>query len=140
MIGNIINEDQVGLIKGRKVSTLLKLIDDTMDYLNTSNLPGILFAVDYLWALNSVFKDFINWEFQRFGLGKSFCRWVKVLTANTESSINYMGWLSEPISVESGIRQGCPFSPMTFILGLELLALKMRSTPTIKGIKLPDLR
>ena len=49
-----------------------------------------------------------------------------------------MGWLSEPISVQSGIRHGCPFSPMAFILDLELLALKIRSTPTIKGIKLPD--
>ena len=27
---------------------------------------------------------------------------------------------------------------MAFILGLELLALKIRSTPTIKGIKLPN--
>ena len=61
----------------------------------------------------------------------------KVLTTNTESCINYMSWLSELISVESGIRQGCPFSPMAFILGLELLALKIRSTPTIQGIKLP---
>ena len=62
----------------------------------------------------------------------------KVFVANTESCIYYMGWLSEPFSIESGIRQDCPFSLIAFILGLELLALKIRSTPTIKGIKLPD--
>ena len=49
-----------------------------------------------------------------------------------------MGWLSEPISVVSGIRQGCPFSLIAFILGLELLALKIRSAATIKERKLPD--
>ena len=58
----------------------------------------------------------------------------EVLTANTENCINRM---TKPISVGSGIRHGYPFSSMAFILGLELLALKMRSTPTTKGVKLP---
>ena len=49
-----------------------------------------------------------------------------------------MGSLSEPIKVESRIRQGCLFSPLAFILGLELTAHKMRSTPSINGINLPD--
>ena len=60
-------------------------------------------------------RNFINWTFKRFGFGESFCKWLKVLTVNTESRINYMGWLSEPIKVESGIQQGCPFSPLAFI-------------------------
>ena len=36
-----------------------------------------------------------------------------------ESCINYMGSLSEPIKVESRIRQGCLFSPLAFILGTD---------------------
>ena len=50
---------------------------------------------------------------------------------NTESCINYMGWLSQSFEVSSGIRQGCPFSPMAFILALELLAIKMRAGPSV---------
>ena len=49
-----------------------------------------------------------------------------------------MGWLSEPIKVVSGIQQGCPFSPLAFILDLELMAHKMKSPPSINGINLPD--
>ena len=56
---------------------------------------------------------------------------------NTNSSINYHGWISSKIEVDTGIRQGCPFSPMAFILALELIAIRIRSDPTIKGIKLP---
>ena len=52
--------------------------------------------------------------------------------------MNYLGWLSCRIDVESGIRQGCPFSPMAFILALELLAIKIRNDTNIKGIKLPN--
>ena len=43
--------------------------------------------------------------------------------------INYMGWLSKSTEVSSGIRQGCPFSPMAFILAVELLAIKNEGRP-----------
>ena len=50
---------------------------------------------------------------------------------NTESCINYMGWLSQSIEVSSG-----PFSPMAFIFALELLATKIRADPSVKGISI----
>ena len=51
-----------------------------------------------------------------------------------------MGWLSQSIEVSSGIGQGCPFLPMAFILALELLAIKMRADPSVKGISIPRNR
>ena len=36
--------------------------------------------------------------------------------------------------VESGIRQGSPFSPLAFVLSNELLAIKIRDCKDIKGI------
>ena len=59
---------------------------------------------------------------------------------NTEICINYMGWLSQSIEVSSCIRQGCPFSPVAFILALELLATKIRADPSVKGISIPRNR
>ena len=41
----LVNEDQVGFIKNRKVSTVVRLNGDTMNYLNKTNLLGILLAV-----------------------------------------------------------------------------------------------
>ena len=53
------------------------------------------------------------------------------------SYVNYLGWISTSIEVNSGIRQGCPFSPMAFILASEILGIKIRKEKDIKGIKLP---
>eukprot|EP00745_Piridium_sociabile_P003255 TRINITY_DN119526_c0_g1_i10.p1 TRINITY_DN119526_c0_g1~~TRINITY_DN119526_c0_g1_i10.p1 ORF type:complete len:187 (+),score=15.52 TRINITY_DN119526_c0_g1_i10:82-561(+) len=39
--------------------------------------------------------------------------------------------------MNSGIRQGCPFSPMAFVVALELLAIQIRNDSNINGINLP---
>jgi exodeoxyribonuclease III len=137
VIQTLVNEDQVGFIKNRQSSTIIRLIDDVIEYLKEENKPGILLALDYSRAFDSISKEFMIWSFKKFGFGDNFIKWVEVLTKNTESCINYNGWISETFAIETGIRQGCPFSPMAFVLALELLAIKIRADDTIKGIKLP---
>ena len=134
----IINENQVGFVKGRKISNLIRLIDDTIDCMNLLKKPGLLLAVDYRRAFDTISKDFILSAFKRFGFGSNFVNWVNVLLKNTESRLNYCGWISESFPIQCGIRQGCPFSPMAFIVALELLAIKIRKEETIKGIKIPS--
>ena len=55
-------------------------------------------------------------------------------TANVKNG----GLLSEPFALERGVRQGCPVSPMLFVIGVEILALKIRQGNQIKGITLPN--
>ena len=137
VISHIIHEDQVGFIKGRSVSTTIRTIDDIIQYLNTKKRAGILLAVDFKAAFDSISKDYILWAFKQFGFGPSFIKWIDVLTKQTKSAINYMGWISESFDMESGIRQGCPFSPMAFVVALEILAIKIRNDHNIKGLNIP---
>ena len=61
------------------------------------------------------------------------------LFSNTFSSINHGGWLSEPFKVNCSVRQGCPFSPLAFVLAVEILAIEIQNS-SIKGIELPKLK
>ena len=137
VIKTVICEDQVGYIKGRNISTIIRIIDDTIEYVKIHNLSGVVMALDYKKAFDSVNKDFIYATFDKFGFGSDFKRWVQVLMQGTESCINYNGWLTDFFPVSSGIRQGCPFSPLAFILSVELLAIKIRQSNNIVGINLP---
>ena len=38
-------------------------------------------------------------------------------------------------AAESGIRQGCPFSPLAFVHTVELLAIKIRECKDVKGVR-----
>ena len=136
VIPDIISNDQVGFIKDRRVSTLLRLVDDVMDNLNMDDKPGLLVSIDYSQAFDRISKELMITAFKMFGFGPDFIKWVQVLMTNTLSSISYCGWTSEYFQVDSGIRQGCPFSPLAFVVGIELLAIKLRNSKNIKGIKL----
>ena len=43
---------------------------------------------------------------------------------------------SDVFNIERGVKQGCPFSPLIFILTLELLAKDIRKNKNIKGLNL----
>ena len=126
VINNIVNADQVGYIKGHRVSTLLRLIDDVTDQLNVRQRPGLLLTIDYHQAFDRISKDFMVQTFKRFGFGPDFVKWVSVLMADAKSCVAYCEWISEYFAIEAGIRQGCPFSPLAFVLAVELLAIKIR--------------
>ena len=136
VIHSIVSPDQVGFIKGRRASTLLRLIDDVIEQLNQDKSPGLLVSIDYTQAFDRISKDFMIAAFEKFGFGPDFIQWVKVIMANTQSCMIYCGWASDFFPVESGIRQGCPFSPLAFALAIEILAIKIRELGDIKGIVL----
>ena len=134
VINDIVNADQVGYIKGRRVSTLLRLIDDVTEQLNVRQRPGLLLTIDYCQAFDRISKDFMVQTFKKIEFGPDFVKWVSVLMADTKSCVAYCGWISEYFAVEAGIRQGCPFSPLAFVLAVELLAIKIRHCENIKGL------
>ena len=78
---DISNIDQVGCIKGLRVSSLLRLIDDITDKQNVWNGPGLLVTIDYLHAFNCISEEFMVTAFQHFGVGVYFvncvCVWSK---------------------------------------------------------------
>ena len=46
------------------------------------------------------------------------------------------GHLSRQIHISKGIRQGCPVSSLLYLLAAEVLATKIRSSSSIKGIEI----
>ena len=137
IIGQLISNDQVGYLKGRNIATVLRTIDDVINYYNISGKSGYLLALDYSKAFDSISKKLLVTAFDRFGFGPDFQKWVNILVKDSRSCINHGGWLSDNIETRCGIRQGCPFSPLAFILAVELMAIKIRHSQ-IRGVNIPS--
>ena len=133
VIKSVILDDQVGYIKGRNISTIVRLIDDVIEYIQVNNKTGAVVALDYTKAFDTINKKFLVELFKIAVFGPEFIQWVTVLMHGTESCVSYCAFFP----VDTGIRQGCPFSPLAFVLAVELLAHKIRQSTEIKGISIP---
>ena len=116
-----------------------RAIDDIIEYTRENEKPGILASLDYSKAFDSISKEFMLEVFRLFGFGPHFLQWLEVLNQKTVSCISYSGWLSRWFDLECGIRQGCPISPMCFVIACEVLSCKIRQSSDIKGIQVPSM-
>jgi exonuclease III len=136
VIQQLVSEDQVGYMKGRNIATVIRTIDDVIDYVNKTGKAGCILALDFSKAFDSISNKYLLQTFDVLGFGPDFKRWIKVMMKSSVSHINYGGWISDSFSINCGIRQGCPLSPLIFVLAVELLAIKIRNSDII-GIQVP---
>ena len=52
-------------MKGRRASTLIRLIDDVTEQLNVQQKPGLLGTVDYSQAFDKISKDYMLCVFEK---------------------------------------------------------------------------
>jgi hypothetical protein len=105
-------------------------------------IPYINRTVDIILDQEKAF-DRVDWAFmlrvlETMNIGASFCSWVKLLYSNIFSCVIVNGYVSGLFSVTCGVRQGCPLSPLLYILVAETIASAIRKDPNIDGFLLPN--
>jgi len=61
-----------------------------------------------------------------------------ILFSDVESAVINGGYMTNYFQVSRGVQQGCPLSPLLFVLGVEILAQKIGQSAGCRGIKLPQ--
>lgn len=80
------------------------------------------------------------WEvLDRFGFGPHFLHWLRILYSSPRAKICTNDSLSASFPLQRGTRQGCLLSPSLFALALELLAILVRKSTPVKGLRVGPL-
>ena len=108
-----------------------------MEFTESNKLPGILLFIDFEKAFDTLEWPFIHHALKVFNFGPNIRKWISVLYNDVESGVLNGGYMTNYFRVSRGVRQGCPLSPLLFILCVEILAQKIRQNSKITGIELP---
>lgn len=133
-ISDIVHLDQVGFtpIRGMrdKTSRVLSLIH----YACASSSPTLLVSTDTEKAFDRISWDFISQNLRHVGLGPKMRRWTNSLYSTPTAAVKTNEAISQDFTLSNGTQQGCPLSPLTFILTLEPLLINIRNNQHIRGL------
>ena len=137
MIHLVVDKDQTCGVPGRFIGENVALLRDVVEYASSSGSSVAILSLDQEKAF-----DHVDWAFMRstltaMGFGPSFISWVDLFYFRVQSAVNVNGYLSSFFTLSRGVRQGCPLSPLLYVLVSEVLAASIRSSPRISGLCLP---
>ena len=138
VLHKLISPEQVAYVKERFIGQNVRLLLDIIEYSKANNKSGVVLFLDFEKAFDSLSWDFIHKCLKKMGLKPDFCRWVKVIYTHPKAFIKINGFLSKSVSIERGIRQGCPLSALIFIICTEFLSLHIKQNANINGISIDD--
>ncbi|XP_061495705.1 calcyphosin-2 isoform X3 [Rhineura floridana] len=83
------------------------------------------------YCLNDVYIVLEQMDF-----GDNFIKWIRSIYTSQKARIIVNGDLTDSCEIQKGTRQGCPLSPLLFILVLEVLLRDIRQDKRISGLKI----
>lgn len=139
VLKDIISQEQKGFLAERYIGENTRLVYDVMHYLAEKNKKGMIMLIDFEKAFDSVEWRYIEKVLTTYKFGDEFKKWCKILYTDSRSCVINGGHFSTFFNLERGCRQGDPLSPYIFILAVEPLAMAIKNSDKIKGIKIKEI-
>lgn len=130
----LVHQDQTGFVKSRLAGDNIRSLLHVIRFSKDIGDSCAVLSLDAEKAFDRLEWQYL-WEvLGRFGFGRGLIEMVKVLYSNPTTVVIVNNILSTPFPICRGSLQGCPLSPLLFVLSLEPLAQSIRQHPYIKPI------
>uniref|UniRef100_A0A670KCB4 Reverse transcriptase domain-containing protein n=1 Tax=Podarcis muralis TaxID=64176 RepID=A0A670KCB4_PODMU len=132
-----LHKDQVGFLPNRHQKENVRHILNIIEYLDMRiDVPAALIFIDAEKAFDNV-----SWEFLLQCLGKAgiegpYLKGIRAIYSEQQARMIINDNLTKPFKIKKGTRQGCPLSPLLFIMVLEVIANRIREAANVRGIKI----
>ena len=133
---HIISSSQSGFLKGRHMGECTRIIYDIMYHTEKKHIPGLLMLIDFEKAFDSLSWKFLYKTLNYFGFNEKFISWIQLFNTHVNADVLQSGFLSNPIAIQRGCRQGDPIAPYLFLIVAEILTLFIENEPKIKVIQI----
>lgn len=134
----LIHPNQTGFVKERLSADNARIFCNVLHIVGKDRHPIAAISIDAEKAFDCVEWSYLYYTLKKFGFGPAFKNMIWVLYSAPSARISANGQLSAKFQLQRGTRQGCPLSPLLFILVLEPLLQKIRADERIRGITSRD--
>ncbi|XP_062839247.1 vesicle transport protein GOT1B isoform X1 [Anolis carolinensis] len=136
---NWIKEEQTGFLPNRHQRENVRTIIDLIEYYEIKNQKKVLLlALDAEKAFDNVNWSFFKLLIREIDIGYYFQNTIDAIYTSQKAKILINDRETKDINIEKGTRQGCPLSPLIFILTLEILLNRIREEEELKGAKIQN--
>jgi len=139
VLHHIVNPDQTCGVPGRFIGENVAFLRDLVDFTSESGTPAAILSLEQEKAFDRVDWPFFFRTLSCMGFGQPFISWVRLLYSGVRSAILVNGYTSNSSWPSRGVRQGCPLSPLLYVISIEVLATNLRSHPDTAGLRPPGL-
>ena len=103
-------------MKGRTIFDAVRTIDDIMEFTERYQMNGLLVAIDFQKAFDSINHDFMFKALSVFNFGPSLIRWIQIFYKNISSTVMNNGYTTPPFKISRGVRARRPIIPLFIYL------------------------
>ena len=136
VISDLIGPEQTFAVKGRSIQDNLHLIREVLEGIE-DDTEAALISLDQSKAFNRVDHRFLVTVLETAGFKPEFRRWISMMYHNLQAVVQVNGRRSEVFAIKRSVRQGCPLSPLLYVLVFEPLLRRLRNegtSPSLRGV------
>ena len=120
-----VSEHQQGFLPGRSILSNLIAIDAAAMETALEHPRGAIILFDFKAAFPSIAPEYLFEALRHMGLPQNAINFVTSLYDRNMCQVSYKGQQYEGFGMTSGVRQGCPLSPLLYAIAADALLEKV---------------
>ena len=124
VIGDLIGPEQTFAVKGRSIKNNLHLIREVIEGIK-DDTEAALISLDQCKAFDRVDHRFLATVLETARFEPEFHRWISMMYHNPQAVVQVNGRRSRAFAIKRSVCQGCPLSPLLYVLALEHLLRRL---------------
>ena len=127
-----LHKTQYGFRKDRGTADAIHVVRRIIDGIEQTGSKTILLLLDWEKAFDKVNHQALHKTLRRFSLPEVLVKQVMTIYSKPQFIVEVDGQRSKLYNQQTGIRQGCPFSPYLFLLVMTAMFEDIHSEPLIE--------
>jgi hypothetical protein len=136
-----ISKEQFGFLENRQITDEIGVAQETLHSIKIKKSKALVLKLDMMKAYDRVDWSFLRLVLLQIGLSLEATDWIMGCVRSANFSVLINGSPSRFFRISRGLRQGCPLSPLLFLIiveGLSRILLKLVEEGKIEGVSVAN--